>query len=316
MQSNDFNVAGQFGDLCWNTDFTDTFQIMQIQWNSGRQVPLMKDHPSLLSCLFRQLFLHISIWMNSSSSSTSTHSTRVYRGIAGDKKQQHESYEQARETKKKRRGQKVDRDNYGELTPLWWRRQCEGAMTVSWGRWLKSLLVVGKKAGRSEFCPVCVLTVTRVMATAGSGLWSVLKHPSCMQDFCSFFFFFFAVFLVLHCPYWEIQVALPGQGTAAAGAALPIPISACCTFVCPNNAMAASAWDFLTCARMLMHVIAHGGCTGIVRVCAGGWLLEKTPLPHQGFEPASVLWLSFQFRQMLFQLSYPAPVFVSVKGQS
>ena len=39
-------------------------------------------------------------------------------------------------------------------------------------------LSLGKKAGRSEFRPGCVLTVTQVMAMPGSGLWSVLKHPS------------------------------------------------------------------------------------------------------------------------------------------
>ena len=32
--------------------------------------------------------------------------------------------------------------------------------------------------------------------------------------------------------------------TAAARAALPIPISVSSIFVCPNNSMAASVWDF------------------------------------------------------------------------
>ena len=45
---------------------------------------------------------------------------------------------------------------------------------------------------------------------------------------------------------------------------------------------------------MLMHVIAHGGCTDTVResaleVDSGG---EKNPLPHLGLEPASVLRLA------------------------
>ena len=35
-----------------------------------------------------------------------------------------------------------------------------------------------------------------------------------------------------------------GKGTAAAGSALPIPISACSISVCPNSGMAASVWRF------------------------------------------------------------------------
>ena len=41
------------------------------------------------------------------------------------------------------------------------------------------------------------------------------------------------------------------------------------------------------CAQMSMHAIAHWGCTDIVRVCAGGWLWEKSPLPHRGLEPVT-----------------------------
>ena len=139
MQSNDFNVAGQFGDLCWNTDFTDTFQIMQIQWNSWRQVPLMKDHPSLLSCLFRQLFLHISIWMNSSSSSTSTHSTRVYRGIAGDKKKNMRVMRRPERQKKK----EGDKKWIVIITESW--HLCDEDVNVR-GLWLSL-----EEGGRSPF---------------------------------------------------------------------------------------------------------------------------------------------------------------------
>ena len=46
--------------------------------------------------------------------------------------------------------------------------------------------------------------------------------------------------LVLHCCLQEIWVALPGYGTAAARAALPVPISVCSFFVCLNNGMAAN----------------------------------------------------------------------------
>ena len=46
------------------------------------------------------------------------------------------------------------------------------------------------------------------------------------------------------CPLQEIRVALPGKGTAAARAAASISISACRIFVCPNNGVATSVWDF------------------------------------------------------------------------
>ena len=46
-----------------------------------------------------------------------------------------------------------------------------------------------------------------------------------------------------------------GTGTAAARAALPIPIRVCSSFLCPNHGMGASVWGFLTCALMLLHAI-------------------------------------------------------------
>ena len=48
-------------------------------------------------------------------------------------------------------------------------------------------------------------------------------------------------------------VAIPGYGTAAAGAVLPIPTSWCRIFVCPNNGMAANCLGFLTCADADAH---------------------------------------------------------------
>ena len=73
-----------------------------------------------------------------------------------------------------------------------------------------------------------------------------------------------------------------GKGTAAAArAALPIPVGVCSIFVFSNNGMAASVWDFLTCAQLLMHAIAHGVCTDTVResaleVYAGRKILCRT----------------------------------------
>ena len=54
----------------------------------------------------------------------------------------------------------------------------------------------------------------------------------------------FKKILVLLSPLREIQVALPGSGTAAARAALPIPISVWSIFVCLNSGVADSVWDF------------------------------------------------------------------------
>ena len=61
-------------------------------------------------------------------------------------------------------------------------------------------------------------------------------------------------------PLWLYQ----GDATRAA---LPIPINVCSMFVCLNNGTAAS-FLFLTCTRMLMHAIAHGGCMDTVRESA------------------------------------------------
>ena len=63
--------------------------------------------------------------------------------------------------------------------------------------------------------------------------------------------------------------------------------------------MAASAGDFER-VRMLMYAIAHGHRK---RVCTGSWLWEKNPLPHLGFEPASVLRLAFQSDALPTELS-------------
>ena len=61
-----------------------------------------------------------------------------------------------------------------------------------------------------------------------------------------FFFFFLSLslFLYFFVPLMEIRVALLWQGTAAARAALPIPISVCSIFVCVNNGMATSVLEF------------------------------------------------------------------------
>ena len=55
-----------------------------------------------------------------------------------------------------------------------------------------------------------------------------------------------------------------GKATTAARAALPIPNSACGIFVCPNKRYGCQCLGSLTCAQMLVHAIAHEGCTDTV----------------------------------------------------
>ena len=54
---------------------------------------------------------------------------------------------------------------------------------------------------------------------------------------------FFSSFFTSYIPCWKFGSPYLGKPTAAARAALPIPNSACGIFVCPNEGMAANAWD-------------------------------------------------------------------------
>ena len=68
-----------------------------------------------------------------------------------------------------------------------------------------------------------------------------IRSPVLFFFFLSFFLFiFYASFIP------RGKVISPGlvKATAAARAALPIPTSVCSIFVCSNNRMAASVWDF------------------------------------------------------------------------
>ena len=68
---------------------------------------------------------------------------------------------------------------------------------------------------------------------------------------------------------------------------IPIPISVCRIFVCPNTiSNARSDADACDCTR--------GLCGHRKRVCTESWLWEKNPLPLRGLEPASVLRYGFQ----------------------
>ena len=68
-----------------------------------------------------------------------------------------------------------------------------------------------------------------------------------------FSYSFFLLAFNFPCPLREIRI------TVTAGATIPIATSVCSILVCPHNGMAASVWDLVTCAQMLMHEIAHGG---------------------------------------------------------
>ena len=109
------------------------------------------------------------------------------------------------------------------------------------------------------------------------------------------------------CPLREIRVPLPGYGTAAARAALPIPISVDSIFVCSDNGMAPSVWDFLTYAQIVFMRLHTGDCADTVRESARKVVSgrEKNPLLHRGFEPASVLRLAFQSDAPPTELSPP-----------
>ena len=76
------------------------------------------------------------------------------------------------------------------------------------------------------------------------------------------------IFYTSFIPCKKFRLPYLSQAKAAATAVLPVPNGACGIFVCPNKGMATNAWDFLTCAQMLMHVIAYGGCTDTVRESA------------------------------------------------
>ena len=68
-------------------------------------------------------------------------------------------------------------------------------------------------------------------------------------------------FKTLPIPCGKFESFYLSKATEAVRAALPIP---------KNSGMAASIWEVcqvLTCSLMLMHAIAHGGCTDTVRVC-------------------------------------------------
>ena len=75
-------------------------------------------------------------------------------------------------------------------------------------------------------------------------------------------------FSTLFIPCGKFGSPYLSKGTAAVRAALPIPNSARGILVCPNKKYGCQCLGALTCAQMLMHAIAHGGCTDTARESA------------------------------------------------
>ena len=81
---------------------------------------------------------------------------------------------------------------------------------------------------------------------------------------------------------------LPGESQLRQSRATQTTVHAGCFSVSIIHRTLAWTTGFLTCAQMLMHAIAHGGCTDTVKESAlkvdSG---RKNILPHRGIEPAS-----------------------------
>ena len=87
----------------------------------------------------------------------------------------------------------------------------------------------------------------------------------------------------------SIRVALPGYGTAAARAALPISDSEF-SILCVSKQY--QCLGFLMCAQMLIRAIAQRGYTDTVREFAPEADWEKNALPHRNSNPRQFyVWL-------------------------
>ena len=85
----------------------------------------------------------------------------------------------------------------------------------------------------------------------------------------------------------------PGESQLRQSRATQLTVHGGCFSVSIIHRTLTQTTGSLTCAQMLMHVIAHGVCTDTRnRVGTESWLGEKNPLPHQGIEPASAAWRS------------------------
>ena len=113
---------------------------------------------------------------------------------------------------------------------------------------------------------------------------------------------------MLHCPLREFRSPYLGTALQPRRAVIPISASVYSIFMCPNNGVAVSVWDFLTCAQCWCVRFAHGGCTDTVRESAlkadSG---RKIPCrTEESVKPTSVRRLAF--RRTLYPLGYPRPL--------
>ena len=108
-----------------------------------------------------------------------------------------------------------------------------------------------------------------------------------------FFFSFFNCLVPVGFLPWKIRVAFPGESQLRQSRATQPTLHAGCFSVSIIHRTLTWTIGSRTCAQMLMHAIAHGGCTDAHnRVFTESWLWEKNPLPHRGIEPASAAWRS------------------------
>ena len=96
-----------------------------------------------------------------------------------------------------------------------------------------------------------------------------------------------------------------GKTTAAARAALPHAYQCVQYFPVSKQWYACQCLGSLTCAQMLMHALARGGCTDTVRVCTGADSGRKIPC-HTGVSNPCQCHACL-FCQALYQLSYRSP---------
>ena len=100
------------------------------------------------------------------------------------------------------------------------------------------------------------------------------------------------------------------KATAATGTALPNPTSVCSIIVRPNNGVAANVWDFESANRMvLVHTIAHWGCTDTVRESTLKVDFWRKILCRTG-ESNPRQYCAWLFGPTLYKLSYPPISFV------
>ena len=119
-------------------------------------------------------------------------------------------------------------------------------------------------------CVVCVCECVCVLCQCVCGVCVRVCVCVCVCV-CEYKIYKIFVYSDLQCPLREIRVAVPGQGAAAARAALckhPFLSVRVQYFRVSRQWYGCRCLRFVTCAQLLMHAIAHGGRRGHrKRVC-------------------------------------------------